>query len=85
MEKAYDLKALGQLIKEEAEQKGFTVAEDALEEIGRAVYSSFSKWIQQSAALSETKIDDLVAPFLSHFDSMVKAQIEKLDLDGDGD
>lgn len=84
MEKAYELKALGQKIKEKAALRGLSLAEETIEVLAIAAYEGTKEWIQESAALSETKIDDVIAPFLGHLDGFLKPQIEKLDLDGDG-
>jgi hypothetical protein len=84
MEKAYDLKSLGEMIVDSSKKNGMATAEVALEKLAAVTYEAVMAWVQESARLSETKIDDLVVPFLAHFDSMVKSQIEKIDLDGDG-
>lgn len=84
MEKAYDIKALGQAIKEEAEKEGFSLAEDAIETLAKAAYLGTKKWAKESAAISPTKIDDFVAPFYDQLDVVVLPQIEKIDLDKDG-
>ena len=84
MEKAYELKALGEMIVAEAKKDGLTIAEEALEKLGKAVYFGTKEWAKESAVLSETKIDDFVAPFYDQIDQFVIPQIEKIDLDGDG-
>lgn len=84
MEKAYDLKALAQMVIEEAKKEGLTVAEEAAEKLGKAIYFGSKRWGKESAVLSDTKIDDFIAPFYDHADSFVQEQIEKIDLDGDG-
>jgi hypothetical protein len=84
MEKAYELKALGQKIKEKAAAEGLTIAEEAVETLAKAAYMGTKEWAQESAVLSETKIDDFVAPFYNHADQFVMPQIEKIDLDKDG-
>lgn len=81
MEKAYGLKDLGQMIKDQAAKEGLTIAEEALEKLGKAVYLGTKEW----AKLSESKIDDFIAPFYDQIDTFVIPQIEKIDLDGDGD
>jgi hypothetical protein len=85
MEKAYELKALGEMIIAEAKKEGLTIAEEALEKLGKAVYFGSKEWAKESAKLSETKIDDFIAPFYDKIDEFVTPQIEKIDLDGDGD
>jgi hypothetical protein len=85
MERAYDLKSLGEMIVAEAKIDGLSVAEESLEKLGKAVYVGLKKWARESAALSETKVDDFLAPFYDQLDPFVNEQIEKIDLDGDGD
>ncbi len=85
MERAYGLKDLGQLIVDEAKANGLEIAEEALEQLGKAVYYGFSEWLSQSASLSDNKIDDILAPFYKHVDQYVLPQIDKIDLDKDGD
>lgn len=80
---AYELKDLGKKIVEKAKLDGLTVAEEALEKLGRAIYLGTKEWAQESAVASETKIDDFVAPLYNHLDGFVLPQIQKLDLDGD--
>lgn len=84
MEKAYDLKALGQMIKDEAAKEGLTIAEEAVEKLAKAAYVATKAWATESAVLSPTKIDDFIAPFYGQLDVVVLPQIEKIDLDGNG-
>lgn len=84
MESAYDVKALGEIIKEEAQKEGLTMAEQAAEKLGKAVYAGFKRWVSESAVMSENKVDDMLAPAVAFLDPIVLPQIEKLDLDGDG-
>lgn len=84
MEKAYDLKALGQMIKDEAAKEGLTIAEEAVEKLAKAAYIGTKAWAKESAVLSPTKIDDFIAPFYDQLDVVVLPQIEKVDLDGNG-
>ena len=84
MQKPYEIKALGQAIVDEAKKDGLVVAEDALEKLGKAVYNGTKKWAKESADLSVNKFDDFAAPFYDHLDGVVNPQIEKIDLDGDG-
>lgn len=84
MEKAYDIKALGQMILEESKKDGLHLAEEAVETIAKAAYVAVKNWATESAKLSESKIDDFIAPFYGQIDSFVLPQIEKIDLDGDG-
>lgn len=80
MEKAYDLKALGQKL----QAAGLPIAEEMLEAAGAKLYIATKEWIQESAVLSENKIDDVIAPFLGQLDNVVLPMIAKLDLDKDG-
>lgn len=84
MEKAYDLKALGELVVAEMKKDGLAVAEEATEKLARAAYVGLKVWLTDSSALSENKIDDLLAPLLTVVDGLVLPQIAKIDLDGDG-
>jgi hypothetical protein len=81
--KAYDIKALGQAIKDEAAKQGLTLAEEAVETLGKAAWVGTKSWASESAKLSKTKLDDLVVPFLDTMDKLVEESIEKVDLDGD--
>lgn len=71
MEKAYDVKALVEKMK----GRGLDIAEDmamvAIEEI--------AVWVQESAALSENKIDDLAALGMPQLVSLVKKLADKID------
>lgn len=78
---AYDLKKLGEKIAKEA---GLSIAEEALEKLGKGAYVGLKGWLQESAVESDTKIDDLVMPFVDKLDPIVLPLIEKLDLDKDG-
>lgn len=84
MKEAYSLEELGQIIKEEAAKDGLTIAEEAVEKLGKAVYNGVKRWGKESAVLSSNKVDDFIAPFYDQMDGFVNPQIEKLDLDGDG-
>lgn len=84
MEKAYEIKALGAAIAAEAKKDGLHLAEEALESLGKAAYLGLKKWAQESAALSESKVDDAIAPFYNFIDPLVLPLIEKIDLDADG-
>lgn len=84
MEKAYDIKALGQLVAEEAKKDGLTIAEDAIEKLAKASYLGMKAWAKESAVLSENKFDDFAAAFYDQADGFVVPQIERLDLNGDG-
>ena len=82
--KAYDLKVLGQKIKEEAAKDGLLMAEETIEKLAKAAYFATKAWAKESAQLSETKIDDFIAGFYDQMDPFVIPQIEKLDLNKDG-
>ncbi len=84
MEKAYDLKALGEMIVAEAKKEGLTLAENALEVLGKAAYVGSKNWAKESAVLSPNKMDDFVAPYYDALDAVVLPAIEGLDLDKDG-
>ena len=84
MEKAYDLKALGQIIIEKAKARGLTIAEDLVESLASAVYLGFRDWQKQSAELTPTAIDNMIEGLTVHLDTFVLPQIVKTDFDGDG-
>lgn len=84
MNKAYDVKELGEMIAAEAKKDGLVLTEQAVEALGKAAYMGTKKWAKESASLSETPYDDFIAPFYDKIDAFVIPQIEKLDLDGDG-
>lgn len=85
MEKPYDIKDLGKKIVEEAKAHGLTLAEETAEELGKSVYSGLKAWLKESSDLTPNPLDNVVYGFIGHLDSVVLPQIEKLDLDGDGD
>ncbi|MBO9666961.1 MAG: hypothetical protein J7501_09125 [Bdellovibrio sp.] len=84
MEKAYELKALGQYIKEEAAKDGLHLAEEAVEKLAKAAYRGTKRWAKESAVLSPNKVDDVLMLSYDFADQIVEPAIEKLDLDGDG-
>ena len=71
MKEAYDIKALGEMLK----AKGLIEAEDLAAE----AYGVFKAWLKESATVSENKYDDLVMPFIDQLDAIVKPQIDKID------
>lgn len=85
MNQPYDLKALAEFIINEAKKEGLTIAEEGLEKLGKAIYLGSKAWAVESAILSENKIDDILSPFYNHADNFVMVQIDKIDLDQDGD
>lgn len=71
MEKAYDVKDLLNRCKKD----GLEIAE-----AGAGVfYKNLKEWVQESAVLSENKIDDVVAPFVAHLDPIMLPLIDKVD------
>lgn len=80
MEKAYDIKALGQKLKD----AGLPLAEEQLEAQAGQAYVAIKQWLVESAALSENKIDDIVAGFYAQLDPIVLPLIASIDLDKDG-
>lgn len=74
MEKAYDLKALGEKLK----AAGIPVMEDALESAAGKCYIAVKEWLTESAPLSENKIDDIVAPFYGQLDPVILPLIDKI-------
>jgi hypothetical protein len=85
MDKAYDIKALGEMIVANCKAEGLPVAEEAIEKLAVVVLGSTMDWLQKSAELSDTPVDNFVVPLLTYVESAVKPQIDKIDLDGDGD
>lgn len=75
MEKAYDLKALAVKLKD----AGLPVAEEAAEAVAGKAYVAMKEWAKESAAMSENKVDDIIAPFYDHMDAMVLPIIDKID------
>lgn len=72
MEKAYSIKSLGEKLK----SKGLPVLEDTADK----VYEAVKEWIQESAAMSETKIDDVVVPLaFPILDKVIEPAIDKID------
>lgn len=75
MEKAYDLKALAEKLKE----AGVPVVLEAAEETAKQVYVAVKEWLKDSAPLSETQVDDFIAPFYDKLDPLVFKAIDKID------
>lgn len=75
MQKAYDLKELGLKLK----AAGLPIAEEALEASAGKFYVAFKDWLTESAPLSETKVDDVIAPFYGQLDPLVLPLIDKID------
>lgn len=70
MEKAYDLKVLEAKLKE----KGMPVLEGA----ALAVVDSVFEWIEESAKVSETKVDDVMAGLLPSVKDWVHAKVDEI-------
>lgn len=75
MEKAYDLKVLG----ERLTAAGVPVLAESAEEVGKKAYDVIKGWAKESAVLSENKVDDFVAPFYDQLDPLVLPAIDKID------
>jgi len=71
MEKAYDIKALGENIK----GKGLDLAEDAIVLVVEELFN----WIEESAKLSETPYDDMGLVVLPQLKKLALAQVDKID------
>ena len=72
MVKAYDLKELGEKLK----AKGLPVLEDTAEK----VYEAVKEWVQESAVVSENKIDDVAVPLaFPILDKVVEPAIDSID------
>ena len=70
--KAYDLKLLGEKLKEQ----GLDMAEEAVESAAKATFA----WLKESAALSENKYDDMaVAIALPEIEKKAFEAIDKID------
>lgn len=75
MEKAYDLKDLAKKL----EGAGVPVLKEAAEATAGKVYIAVKEWAKESAAVSENKIDDVVASFYDQLDKVVLPAIDKID------
>lgn len=71
MEKAYDPKALVEQLK----GQGLPLAEDAAEKLVVALFG----WLEESAKMSENKIDDALSALYPHAKELALAQIDKID------
>ena len=71
MEKAYDLKELGNVLK----GKGLDVAEESL----NIVFDSVIEWFKESAKLSATPYDDMAMVIMPQLEKLVKDAIDKID------
>ena len=80
MEKAYDLKVLG----ERLQAQGLPIANDMLEEVAAKVYVEIKEWAKESAPISSTPIDDFIAPFYDQLDRVIFPAIDNFDGEDDG-
>jgi len=80
MQKAYELKALGQMVWEEVKKDGLELAEKAVKQSLKSSYNGFKRWMSESSVMSENKADDIVVPFLSYIDGMVIGKIDGIKL-----
>lgn len=71
MEKAYDIKVLGERLK----AKGLIEAED----MAFAAYDEVKTWLKESAIISATPYDNIAVPFLDQLDAIVKPKIDEID------
>jgi L-cystine uptake protein TcyP (sodium:dicarboxylate symporter family) len=71
MEKAYDIKDLGEKLK----QIGLPMAEVAAEQ----VLSKVVEWIKESAAISKNPYDDMALIVIPLIEEKIKKAIDKID------
>lgn len=71
MEKAYDLKELVKILKD----NGLDVAEEAAKVLVESVF----KFVEESADLSENKYDDLLKVLLPQLKKHLLEQVDKID------
>lgn len=71
MTKPYELKALEERLK--------AAGLPEVEQLARKVYEAFTKWVRDSAVISETPLDDIGIPFISYVDGLVLPEIAKID------
>lgn len=72
MEKAYDLKDL--------EKKLLAQGLPMVENLAEKAYVAVKEWIQESAPISENKIDDIVVPLaFPVLDKVVEPALDKID------
>ena len=77
MEKAYDLKVLGEKIK----AKGLDLAEDALE----IVVEELFQWVEESAKASKSPYDDMGLVVLPQLKKLALEQVDKVDGEKDSE
>jgi hypothetical protein len=71
MKKAYDLKVLGEKLK----AKGLEVAEDSL----KVLVAETLDWVQESAPLSASTVDDYAAMAIPFMKPKIMEAIDKID------
>ena len=84
MEVAYDAKELLKKVQAKAAEQGLTMAEESLEVLIKAVWAGVKEWGNESAVISANPVDNFVMPALNFLDGYILPQIDKIDLDGDG-
>lgn len=70
-EKAYDFKVLAERLK----ARGLDMAEEA----AKIVVEETFAWVQDSAKISATPIDDMAVTLLPHLEGFVLSQVDKID------
>jgi len=80
MEKAYDLKVLGEMVLAEAKTQAMPAINTAVKGLARSAYMGARNWFAESAKMSESKYDDFFVPLLGHLDQFILPQIEEIDL-----
>lgn len=71
MEKAFDVKALG----EELKAQGLPLLEDGAEK----VYAAVNKWLKDSAAIQGGLVGSILPAALDAVDGFVKGKIDQID------
>lgn len=71
MNKAYDVKVLGEKLK----GKGLNLAEES----AKIVFETVIEWVEESATISPNIYDDMIKLVLPQIKKSVLAQIDKID------
>lgn len=71
MDKAYDLKVLGEKLK----GKGLDMAEES----AKIVFESVVEWVEESASISPNLYDDMIKLVMPQIKKVVLEQIDKID------
>ena len=79
---AYNFQEYLAASKENFASQGVNLAEDVLEKVVKLQYGTTKQWIQESAAITSTPIDDILASQLHQFDKAVEGV--NIDLNKDG-